>query len=493
MRLVGRYLKINNFITPSTRPSVSKAMFDVMDELTASVDVGINSSDALFTAAAVASCNDAYHLSPSDLVGSDDSIEAMWTALARSSSIDKGGISGALETLCTLITDRKDYTTVPPALVKTVKNLSLTTHTSQIVVASSTPISTLPDLIAILSSNVDDLPLAVEAYRHLNEQGRLLDKAIYMKLAGALLRADRHQDVLEMFDLHLRLSDELLAYHRDRNISKQMTANMMKNKAVQQTTVYHPGSRSTVTVEEPVDYGNEEEEVTTSIQSEDIAGVITHDRPFPMAPVDPEIINSAVPSLMHMGEVDVLMSLLLEEMPSRGIPPHVSSVISLLQTMYNGGRYTEVIDIFTKFWNDCVIETPKVKNGKRFIRKWKISRSQAEALVDIALKCCKEASSAHEALKIMVLWEQFTAHVSASDISVSSSDIRGRWYTMVSITLAKDKESFGMLPSLIESLKHSGSVPSRALLAACIKSCTEMGDAKMETQMRKLLLQCGYS
>ena len=87
----------------------------------------------------------------------------------------------------------------------------------------------------------------------------------------------------------------------------------------------------------------------------------------------------------------------------------------------------------------------------------------------------------------------FTAHVSASDISVSSSDIRGRWYTMVSITLAKDKESFGMLPSLIESLKHSGSVPSRALLAACIKSCTEMGDAKMETQMRKLLLQCGYS
>ena len=29
-----------------------------------------------------------------------------------------------------------------------------------------------------------DLPLAVEAYRHLNEQGRLLDKAIYMKLAS---------------------------------------------------------------------------------------------------------------------------------------------------------------------------------------------------------------------------------------------------------------------------------------------------------------------
>ena len=102
--------------------------------------------------------------------------------------------------------------------MKTVKNLSLTTHTSQIVVASSTPVSTLPDLIAILSSNVGDLPLAVEAYRHLNEQGRLLDKAIYMKLAGALLRADRHQDVLEMFDLHLRLSDEFGISSRSKHL-----------------------------------------------------------------------------------------------------------------------------------------------------------------------------------------------------------------------------------------------------------------------------------
>ena len=76
----------------------------------------------------------------------------------------------------------------------------------------------------------------------------MLDKTRYRKLVFALSHVGRHQDVLEMFDGHLRLSDEILAHHRDANISTQRA--MVRKEATKSTKVYHPETRSLVAIEE---------------------------------------------------------------------------------------------------------------------------------------------------------------------------------------------------------------------------------------------------
>jgi hypothetical protein len=196
---------------------------------------------------------------------------------------------------------------------------------------------------------------------------------------------------------------------RERNREKMLQQHRAKQEldrlvgsATKTTKVYHPGSRKLVVLREAVsdpgdlqrtDVAEEEQSGANEVLASSVdvrpevdregeeAKEIVKER-IEAAYVNPLVMHSVLASLVHLGELTVAISLVLEEMPRRGCPPHIPSFITLIAALTKAERYTEAVEAFHSAWRDCISSPPRNRGS------WRLVRSEVEALVDSTLTAC---------------------------------------------------------------------------------------------------------
>ena len=98
--------------------------------------------------------------------------------------------------------------------------------------------------------------------------------------------------------------------------------------------------------------------------------------------VSPLIMNSVLSSLAHLGEIDLMRSIVLEDMPRRRCYPHLPSYITLITALNAAEQQVEAFHIFSQVWNSCIAYPP---GGRGTLRP---KKSEVEALVDCTLQAC---------------------------------------------------------------------------------------------------------
>ena len=144
------------------------------------------------------------------------------------------------------------------------------------------------------------------------------------------------------------------------------------------------------------------------------------------------VFSPALQALAQMGELDMMMTLLLKEMPNRRCPPNTLLFVIAINACHQHGRFEEGVRLF-----ELAIEEPKNK-----IQIGWEDRNDLSALVSSALTCCAKGRLGSKALDICAWIDEKHPHFYQG----ANSELRN--LELVARSMA-NRESISLLPTFM--------------------------------------------
>jgi len=182
--------------------------------------------------------------------------------------------------------------------------------------------------------------------------------------------------------------------------------------------------------------------------------------------ISDRIFTPALSALAAIGDLDMMMTLLLKEMPSRLVWPNDASFIVAINACRRAGRFKEGHGIF----DICVAGPPLAMYDSLLpihVAKAKVASMKKQkvgpAIINTVLACCAEGKLGMEALHVFkLISERGRADLSpqGSDSTSSNSRIGDEMRDLeLIVTALSSPEHIQALPSLIDIITKSGSKP----------------------------------